>query len=107
MRVLPPNRNIIVDVCPAGVLSDETSEIGRPAVCREAAILDFTKDIQDLTCRLVRRTAHAPRLRLPSILLLRCLGGVPALTALCGLNEIKRKLTNLQVAVAEVAAEQA
>ena len=26
---------------------------------------------------------------------------------LCGLNEIKRKLTNVQVAVAEVAAEQA
>ena len=113
MRALPPNlRNIIVDVCPAGVLGyaddrDRTEIV----VKNEAAILDFTKDIQDLTKQLSPQNKpmfHASASTTDFVFEVESLGGVPVDDCvLCGLNEIKRKLTNLQVAVAEVAAEQA
>ena len=113
VRALPPNlRNIIVDVCPAGVLGyaddrDRTEIV----VKNEAAILDFTKDIQDLTKQLSPQNKpmfHASASTTDFVFEVESLGGVPVDDCvLCGLNEIKRKLTNLQVAVAEVAAEQA
>ena len=113
VRALPPNlRNIIVDVCPAGVLGyaddrDRTEIV----VKNEAAILDFTKDIQDLTKQLSHQNKpmfHASASTTDFVFEVESLGGVPVDDCvLCGLNEIKRKLTNLQVAVAEVAAEQA
>ena len=113
VRALPPNlRNIIVDVCPAGVLGyaddrDQTEIV----VKNEAAILDFTKDIQDLTKQLSPQNKpmfHASASTTDFVFEVESLGGVPVDDCvLCGLNEIKRKLTNLQVAVAEVAAEQA
>ena len=112
VRALPPNlRNIIVDVCPAGVLGyaddrDRTEIV----VKNEAAILDFTKDIQDLTKQLSPQNKpmfHASASTTDFVFEVESLGGVPVDDCvLCGLNEIKRKLTNLQVAVAEVAAEQ-
>lgn len=113
VRALPPNlRNIIVDVCPAGVLGYEDERDRTSIVVKnEAAILDFTKDIQDLTKQLSPQNKpmfHASASTTDFVFEVESLGGVPVDDCvLCGLNEIKRKLTNLQVAVAEVAAEQA
>ena len=113
VSALPPNlRNIIVDVCPAGVLGYEDERDRTSIVVKnEAAILDFTKDIQDLTKQLSPQNKpmfHASASTTDFVFEVESLGGVPVDDCvLCGLNEIKRKLTNLQVAVAEVAAEQA
>ena len=113
VRALPPNlRNIIVDVCPAGVLGYEDERDRTSIVVKnEAAILDFTKDIQDLTKQLSPQNKpmfHASASTTDFVFEVESLGGVPVDDCvLCRLNEIKRKLTNLQVAVAEVAAEQA
>ena len=113
VRALPPNlRNIIVDVCPAGVLGYEDDRDRSTIVVKNmAAILDYTTDIQDLTKQLSpvsKPMFHASASTTDFVFEVESLGGVPVDDCvLCGLNEIKRKLTNLQVAVAEVGAEQA
>lgn len=107
----PTLRDVIINVCPAGVLGyADDRDRTRIVVKNEAAILDFANDIHDLTKSLNptgKSMFHASASTTDFIFDVESLGGMPVDdVVLCGLNELKRKLNNLQNAIQEIAAEQ-
>lgn len=102
----PALRDVIVQVCPAGVLGyADDRDRDTIEVKNEAAILDFADDIHALTKTLNngRSLLNARASTTDFVVDVESLGGIPVDdVVLCGLNELKRKLNNLQLAVTEI-----
>ena len=101
----PALRDVIVQVCPAGVLGYSETDPDAIEVKNEAAILDFADDIHALTKTLNngRSLLNARASTTDFVFDIESLGGIPVDdVVLCGLNELKRKLNNLQLAVSEI-----
>jgi len=108
IRALTPAlRDVIVQVCPAGVLGyADDRDREEIEVKNEAAILDFADDIHALTKTLNngKSLLDARASTTDFIFDVESLGSIPVDdVVLCGLNELKRKLGNLQLAVTEIA----
>jgi DNA-directed RNA polymerase alpha subunit len=111
-ELAPTLRDAIIQVCPAGVLGyADDRDRSKIEVKDEAAILDFADDIHALT-KTLNPTGKSMLFARPSttnfIFDVESLGSIPVDdVVLCGINELKRKLTNLQLAVNEIAETEA
>ena len=108
----PTLRDAIIQVCPAGVLGyADDRDRSKIEVKNDAAILDFADDIHALTKTLNpsgKSMLFASASTTNFIFDVESLGAIPVDdVVLCGINELKRKLNNLQQAVNEIAETEA